>query len=70
MLYLGVISYAFIFPYKLDCHIDDIGEISAGILEKKFGMPKINQNSWKCKKKKKPHSNVIRSIIDILKLFC
>ena len=27
-----------------------IGKILVDILEKKFGKPKINQNSWKCKK--------------------
>ena len=29
-----------------------IGEISMDILEKNFGKQKIDQNSWKCKKKK------------------
>ena len=27
-----------------------IGEISVNILEKNFGRPKIDQNSWTCKK--------------------
>ena len=44
-----------------------IREILTDILEKKFSKQKIDQNSWKCKKK--PCSNVIRSIINNLKLF-
>ena len=31
-------------------YIGYIGEISADILEKNFGMPKCDQNSWTCKK--------------------
>ena len=43
-----------------------IDEISTDILEKIFDKQKIDQNSWKCKK---PCNNIIRSIIDNLKLF-
>ena len=43
-----------------------IGDISVNILEKNIDKPKIDQNSWKCKNCK----NIIRNIIDILKLFC
>ena len=35
-------------------------------MEKNIDKPKIDQNSWKYKKK--PHINIIRSIINILKL--
>ena len=44
-----------------------IENISADILKKKnIDKPKIDQNSWKYKKK--PHRNMIRSITNIFKL--
>ena len=45
----------------------DKSDILVDILEKKFRRFKTVKNSWKCKKK--THNNIIRSIINILKLF-
>ena len=45
-----------------------IEKISIDILKKNFDKQKIDQNSWKCKKK--PRNNVIKNIINNLRLFC
>ena len=48
--------------------ISDISDISANILIQNIDKQKIEQNLWNVRKK--TLRNEIRSIIDILKLFC